>query len=67
MGNETIINNTVYHAAMIMQNKVKQNKLIIEMLEGRTDREETIQILKDSNNEIEKAVEVVLKNNGCWC
>lgn len=67
MDNVEIINNTVYHAAMIMQNKINKNKLIIEMLEGRTDREETIQILKDSNNEIEKAVEVMLKNNGCWC
>lgn len=67
MDNGTIINNTVYHAAMIMQNKVKQNKLIIEMLEAKTDREDSIKLLKDSNDEIEKAVEVMLKNKGCWC
>lgn len=71
MDNNSILNCTVQHAAIIMRNKLEYNKLVLERnIQSYSNPNEhdldRIRKLTDLNKRIEEAIKVMEENEGCW-
>lgn len=62
----TILNTIVANAADIMESRVEMNELIIEQLEEKGGKEETVAKLKDLNRRATEAIELMREYGGCW-
>ena len=63
----TIINEMVQNASHIMQSKVKETEMIIQMLKDKGEGDgHTVQKLESDNEKTKQAIKVMQDLGGCW-
>lgn len=61
----SILNGIVYSASCIMEMKVEETQMILEMFQEKGDIAR-VETLSNQIKDIKKAIEVMREHEGCW-